>query len=224
MGDALGATLPFAVGIAASPFPIAAVILVLLGDDARRRGVAFAAGWTCGLLAIGGVMLLIGDASDAAGSDGAESTGSGIVKLLLGAVLLAGAALKWRGRPGPDDEPTMPGWMAAFETAPPARAFALAAALSANPKNLAFLFAATTTIAASAASSAEHAVALVVFILIAALGATAPLAAYVALGPRAPGVLAPVRVWLVRNNAVVIAVMFLIFGATLLGDGIAILA
>lgn len=224
MGDALGATLPFAAGIALSPFPIAAVILVLLSPNARRSGVAFAAGWICGLLVIGGLMLGLSDASEAAGSGGAESTLSGVVKLVLGAALLGAAARKWRRRPRPGDEPQMPRWMGAFESATPLRSFALAAGLSANPKNLAFLLAATATISASAATSAEQVATLVVFVLLASAGAVVPVVAYFAMGERAETAMPPVRDWMLRNNAAVLAVIFVIFGVKLVGDSIAILA
>ncbi len=224
MGDALGGTLPFAAGIALSPFPIAAVILVLLSPNARRSGVAFAAGWMGGLLVIGGLMLGLSDATEAAGSGGSESTLSGVVKLVLGAALLGAAARKWRERPGPGDEPQLPRWMRAFESATPPRSFALAAGLSANPKNLAFLLAATATISASSATFAEHVATLVVFVLLASAGAVVPVVAYFAMGERAETAMPPVRDWMLRNNAAVLATIFVIFGVKLVGDAVAILA
>ena len=44
MLDAIGQVIPLAVVVALSPVPIIAIIVVLLGADARRRGVALLAG------------------------------------------------------------------------------------------------------------------------------------------------------------------------------------
>ena len=55
MGDAIGEFLPMAVGVAISPIPIIAVILLLFGSRARRDGLAFLIGW---ILATGVVLAL----------------------------------------------------------------------------------------------------------------------------------------------------------------------
>jgi hypothetical protein len=44
MADAIGAVLGFAVGIAVSPLPVMAVVLVLLSERARANGPLFLAG------------------------------------------------------------------------------------------------------------------------------------------------------------------------------------
>jgi Sap, sulfolipid-1-addressing protein len=45
LGEAIGDLLPSAVGVALSPIPIVAVILMLGTPRARSNGPAFAAGW-----------------------------------------------------------------------------------------------------------------------------------------------------------------------------------
>ena len=56
----LGDLLPTAIGIALSPVPIAAVILMLFSSRARVNGPLFVLGWVVGLGVVGGGLLLLG--------------------------------------------------------------------------------------------------------------------------------------------------------------------
>ncbi|MFN3215858.1 MAG: GAP family protein [Acidimicrobiales bacterium] len=49
MGDAIGETLGYAVGIAVSPIPIAAVILMLFSSRARSNSLSFMVAWIAGI-------------------------------------------------------------------------------------------------------------------------------------------------------------------------------
>ncbi len=61
---------------------------------------------------------------------------------------------------------------------------------------------------------------MVTYAVIAALGVTAPLAVSIAMGSKSTAVLDEWKVWLSQNNAVVMAVLFTIFAAVLIGKGI----
>jgi len=52
MGEAIGAILTPAVGVALSPLPIVAVILMLFSAKARTNGPAFVLGWVIGLAGV----------------------------------------------------------------------------------------------------------------------------------------------------------------------------
>ena len=67
MGEAIGDTLPLAIGVALSPVPIIAIVLMLGTPRARSNGPAFALGWIAGLTVVGGVVLAL--ASDNAQAD-----------------------------------------------------------------------------------------------------------------------------------------------------------
>ena len=226
MGTAIGDILPLAIGIALSPLPIVAVVLVLFTPRARANGLAFLAGWAGGMLVVGGIVLVVSDATDAASDDGGESTLSGAVRLALGVGLLLLAVRSWRSRPPEGVEPELPRWMGALDTFTFPKSLATGAVLSSvNPKNLALLVAGVATISAAGLSGGEAAGVLVVFVLLASLSIAVPVGTYLALGrDRAEVVLTPTKDWLSRNNAAVLAILFLIFGAKLLGDGIRILS
>ena len=136
MGQAIGGSLALAVGIALSPIPIIAVVLMLTSRKARVNGPAFVLGWLIGLGIVGAIVLAVAGPAGASKS-GSPATWVSWVKIVLGVLLLLVAARQFRSRPRGGEEPHMPKWMTTIDKTTPLGAFGLAAALSgANPKNL----------------------------------------------------------------------------------------
>jgi len=54
--DVLGEVLQYAIGVAVSPVPIAAVIVILFTPKADTNAPAFLIGWILGMLAVGSVV------------------------------------------------------------------------------------------------------------------------------------------------------------------------
>src|SRR5690348_15401096 len=98
MLDAIGQVLAPAVGVAISPIPIIAVILMLFTPKASTNGPAFLVGWVVGLSAAAIVVFAVAGGADVA-SDSDSSSGLGWGKIVLGVVLLVMAVKQWRGRP-----------------------------------------------------------------------------------------------------------------------------
>jgi threonine/homoserine/homoserine lactone efflux protein len=224
LGAAIGDILGLAAGVAVSPLPIVAMILVLATPRGRVNGIVFGLGWLLGLAVLGAVVLAL--ASPADGADGGEPAAwTGWLKLLLGVLLLLLAARQWRGRPAPGSEPEMPKWMASINRLKPGGALGLGALLSAvNPKNGGLTIAAAATIAGAGLTGGEQAVVLAVFVLIGSAGVLAPLVVYLVAGEGAARTLDGWRTWAATHNAAVMAVLFLVFGFKLVGDGIAVLS
>ena len=150
--------------------------------------------------------------------------GSRTIKILLGVLLLALAAKQWRGRPADGVEPELPKWMAAIDSFTPVKSAGIAALLSGvNPKNLLLVVSAATTIAATEISGAEQAVAFGVFCLIGTIGVAIPVIVYFFLGDRAPALLGHMQTWMAKENSVIMAVIILVIGAKMLGDGLSAL-
>jgi threonine/homoserine/homoserine lactone efflux protein len=223
MGAAIGNILGLAAGVAVSPLPIVAMILVLATPRGRANGLLFGLGWVLGLVVLGAVVLALAGPADA--SEGGEPAAwTGWLKLLLGVLALLLAARQWRSRPAPGSQPEMPGWMASIDRLKPGGALGLGALLSAvNPKNAALTIAAAATIAAAGLPGGEQAVVLAVFVLIGSAGVLAPLVVYLVAGEGAARTLDSWKAWASAHNAAVMAVLFLIFGFKLAGDGIAVL-
>src|SRR3954447_3453002 len=121
MGQVVGDLLPLAVGVAISPIPIIAVVLMLLALKAGATSAAFLVGWVVGIAAVAAIFVLLAGTQDL-GSTENPSTTSSWVKLVLGVLLLGLAGRQWQGRPGPGTEPAMPKWMSTIDTFTPAKA------------------------------------------------------------------------------------------------------
>ena len=220
MGDAIGQVLTFSVGVALSPVPIIAVVLMLGTPRARSNGPAFIGGWLLGLAVVGTIVLVASSSADASES-GEPAEWLSVLKLVLGALLLLVALRQWRGRPRGDADAALPGWMRMIDRFKPQRAAALGVALSAiNPKNLLLTVGAAAAIAQTGAGTGQQAVALAVFVLIGTLGPGLPVAIYFLMGQRAAHMLDDLKNWMGHHNAAIMAVLCLVIGAKLIGDGI----
>jgi threonine/homoserine/homoserine lactone efflux protein len=223
MGAAIGDVLGLAAGVAVSPLPIVAIILLLATPRGRANGTLFAVGWLLGLSVLGAVVLLLAGPADPS-DDGQPASWTGWLELLLGVLLLLAAARQWRARPAEGAEPEMPKWMAGLDRLRPGQALGLGALLSAvNPKNGGLTIAAAASIAGAGLAGGQQAVALAVFVLIGSLGVLAPLVLYLVAAERAARTLDGWKTWAGDHNAAIMAVLFLVFGLKLVGDGIAVL-
>ncbi len=174
MGQAIGDLLPLAIGIAISPVPIIAVILMLITPQARSNGLAFLGGWVLGLAVVGAIVLIIANTAGIAESSGPSKTVSAI-KLILGLLLLVAAFRQWRKRPKAGEEAPLPKWMKALDGFTPGKALAAGALLSGvNPKNLILNATAAAGIAQAGLSGVEQTFALIVLVVVGSLGVTRP--------------------------------------------------
>ena len=221
MRQAIGNVLPLAIAAGLSPIPIIGVVLMLVTPRASGNSLMFVVGWLAGLAIVGVIGLTIASAAGAS-DNGAPSNGANTTQIVLGAVLVLMAGRRWRSRPKGDEEPEMPKWMSAVEDFGPLQAAGLGVALSAvNPKNLILTLGAATSIAATNISGADQAIAFAVYALIATIGVAAPVVIYFTMGTRAQPILDNLKTWLGRNNNTILAVILLLIGAKLIGQGVA---
>jgi threonine/homoserine/homoserine lactone efflux protein len=217
--QAIGELLPSAVGVALSPLPIVAVILMLGTDRARSNGPAFALGWIAGLVIVSVIVLLV--AGDADQPDSTTSTSISWLQVGLGVVFLAMAGREWRSRPRDGEETEMPRWLATVDAFTPAKSLGLGVGLSAiNPKNLALTAAAAASIAQAGLSGGETVVPVAGFVVIASATVAGPVVFYLLAADRAAGPLASLQEFMSRHNTVIMIVVLLILGAKLLGQGL----
>jgi Sap, sulfolipid-1-addressing protein len=219
VGAAIGGTLPFALGVALSPIPIIAVVLMLTTQRARVNGTVFIAGWLAGLAVAGAIALSIAGPADAS-SSGAPATWVSWLKVVLGAALLLIAALQFRNRPRKGDRVELPKWMDRVDQIKPLPAAGLGVLSGLNPKNLLLVAAAAAAIAQTGISGGEQAIAYLVFALLGTLGVGTPVGIYFTMGARSEKPLSELKDWMAQNNAVIMAVICLIIGVKLIGDAI----
>ena len=213
MREAIGEILPLAVGVALSPLPIVAVVLMLVTPRARVNGPAFVVGWLVGLAVVGAVVLLAASGADAS-VEGEPATWVGILTIVLGVLALLIALRQWRGRPHGDEEPPAPKWMGAIDRF--AAQKALAAGVPAlgreSPRTSCSPSDAGTAIAHTGIDGGEQAVAYAVFTILGTVGVAAPVVIFFALGDRAGPLLARLKDWMEHNNATIMAVLLAVIG------------
>jgi threonine/homoserine/homoserine lactone efflux protein len=220
MGQAIGGMLPAAVGVALSPLPIVAVVLMLATRGGNVNGSAFVAGWWLGLAIVGAIVLSVSSGAGAT-SQGKPATWVSTLELVLGLLLLLVAMRLWRGRPHGAEDPPTPKWMGALDGFGPLKALGAGVVFSAaNPKNLLLAIAGAAAIAQTGIPGGQQAVAWIVFIVIASIGVAAPVVLSLALGERSRDLLDHLKGWMAHNNAVIMAVLMLVIGAKLIGDAI----
>jgi threonine/homoserine/homoserine lactone efflux protein len=219
MGAVLGDLLPLALGVAISPIPIIAVILMLLSAHAARDSIGFLLGWLVGIVVVtGAVLVLVGQAK---GSSGQPSTLSSVLKIVFGGLLLLLALKQWRSRPKAGATGAMPKWMGAIESFTFPRSVGLGLLLSAaNPKNLLMCLGAGTTIGAAQLSVGGEVGSVAVFTALACSTVAIPVVIYLVARERMAGPLRELHAWLTQNNATVMAVLLLVIGVVLVGKGI----
>ncbi len=215
LAEVIGAVLPHAVGIALSPVPVIAVVLLLMSPRARTAAPVFLLGWIVGVSVLAVVASLL---SEVTTPEGAAGTPAAVTRIVLGALLLA-LAVRTLRRPGGDD--ALPGWMAAVDSLPLARAFALAAALAAlNPKNIGLGLAAADALSSNGAPLATTAAGDVAFVLVASASVGLPVLLQVLAPSRTAVPLQRLKKWLVAYNNVVVGTLLVVFGMIIVGNGI----
>lgn len=220
MGQAIGQILGLAVGVAISPVPVIALILMLFSKRAASNSLAFLSGWILGLVVVAAIVLTLGiqDRGDDADS-------GGWVKLLIGVLFVFLGVKQWRSRPAEGAEPEMPAWMASIDEFSAPKALAMGALLSGvNPKNLGLTIAAASAIGSFGLSNGEQFTVAAVYVVLASITLIVPVVGYLAARDAMTPVLDGMKTWLLANNATVMAVLFVVLGAKVLGDGISILS
>ncbi|MCD2441075.1 GAP family protein [Agromyces sp. SYSU K20354] len=220
MTGVLGDILPLAIGVAISPIPIIAAILMLLSPQAKGTSVGFLIGWVLGIVVAVTVFTLLSSIIPEQDPDAAKPI-AGTIKIILGVLLLLLAMRQWRSRPKAGEEPPMPKWMSAIDGMNAGRGLLLGFVLAAvNPKNLLLGAAAGVSIGTGGLAVGESTIAILVFTLIAAASVAIPVIAYLVASARMAGPLESLRHWLVHNNATVMAVLLLVIGFAVIGKGI----
>jgi threonine/homoserine/homoserine lactone efflux protein len=210
---------PQAIGMAASPLPLIAVLLIILSPNGRGRSTAFAAGRVFAVLA---TVLAVAALSDVATQGSGGTRLGAALRLVLGVVFLVLALSKFRSRPKGDAEQKTPAWMQALDRMKPAKALRAGFLVTAaNPKELIFGIAAGVVIGSSTLPLGTVAAAALLYTGIATITVVGPVVAYLIIGTPVRGALDPVRTWLVRYYNVIIAVVLVIIGAVMIGKGLA---
>jgi len=220
MRTVIGEVLPLAVVVTVSPLNIVAAILLLFSRRPVLHASCYLAGFAVGVAAVVGALAAVAGAGDLS-TDSQRSRGASGLLLALGIVLLVVAVRKFRSRPAPGETTPLPSWMDGISGFGPWRSLVAGLTVgAANPKNIAVGLASAIAIATAGLAAGQAVGVVAVYTVVASLGVALPIVVMVILGDRADEVLRGWQAWLGRNNAAMMAVLYLVFGVLLVGKGI----
>lgn len=204
-----------AMAIALSPLAIMPAILMLSTARPKVTGWTFLGGWLAGLLALTGAFSLLAGIIEF--YQGTPIWASWL-RLLLGVALVAFGVKKWLSRKNAAGSPE---WMAQIASYDGGQALKTGLLLTAaNPKVLVFCAAAGMAIGSSELGLGAGVWLSVAFALTAAATVILPVVAYAVSGEAMAGPLERLKRWLERNNAALMAALFLVLGVLLAVKGI----
>lgn len=216
----IGDILPLALGVAISPIPIIAAILMLLSPKARVTSVGFLLGWVIGITAAVTAFTVLSSVLPAEDPDASRPIRAAI-QLLLGVVLFVLAFGQWRKRPKVGEEPQLPTWMKAIDTISFPAAFGLGFLLSAlNPKNFVMSAGAGTDIGGAELAVGSTAVVIAIYVILGASTVLVPVLGYLIAADAFRAPLDSLRSWLAAQNTVIMAVLLVVLGTSAIGKGL----
>ena len=223
MIEALRAALTEATGIAISPIPIIAIILMLISARARINAPLFVLGWVSGLVLTTSIgYFLIGARNSGSDSSGPSDL-SLMLKLVFGLLFAYLAIMQFRKRPRPGVEAHEPKLFSMIDTLPVFAALGLGVALAAlNVKNLPLALSAGASMAGVDIGDGSAVVVILLFSLIGSLTLILPTVIVLMLGDRVRSQITDLKDWLLRHNAAIMVTLFTILAAKSISGGLAL--
>ena len=219
LADAIGGMLPAIMAIALTPIQLVGIVIVLGGPRGRAAGPAFLMGWLAALAIVTVAAVLLIEKLGEGGRAGTPLVHW--LQIAVGVVALSMALRLWWTRPQDDAEPATPKWLASLGQAGPMRAFAVGASMvAANPKILALVLAAMTSLAYLTLSFRQVTAVTIIFVLLASSPVIALVVAHAVGGPGTASRIEGIKRFMIRNNSVILMVVFAMLGMSVLGNGV----
>ena len=219
--EALGISLPLALGIAAAPWAIIALMILLLTPRAVSNAYAFLVAWYSGLMLVGiAVLISPGLINDA----GEPSRLMGWIRLGMGAVFLIFSLFLFRKIPKGKEQQTIPKWIERVDAFGFFQASMIGLFMSTlNLKNSSMAVVGAASIGRQGLSSSQEIVTLLLFCLIASIGVLIPHTIFLLFRKNAELIFGKIKVWILKNRVLVLLLILIIFGGTSLYKGLMII-
>lgn len=214
--------LPSAIGIALSPMPIIALIIILFSKRARVNGLAFAVGWIVTIAVTSLLLIVILSGGDVV------STNSDnfkiiivIIRIALGLFMLYIAFEKFIKRPRNGEKVIMPKWMESVESFGLIQSVGTAILLGTiNLKNVPLMIVAVPEILTSTTFGGSSIENWIFFAGISVSSVVLIILVYFLAGKQAKKILRTLKEWLIVNNNLIMCWLFLILGIATLYKGL----
>jgi hypothetical protein len=181
--------LPLALGVAASPVPVAAVIILLLTKRARPNSLVFVAAWIAGnTVAITVAILFAGRITEP--KVGMDFPAEGLGLALIGVMLAAAAVVSRRARMRRPDQGNPPAWLGAVDNLSSWGGAVVAFSnATTSPKNIALALSAGLVINKAAQPFASQTAEALFYVAVASTSIVIPVALFFVGGQRAVEIL-----------------------------------
>lgn len=211
-------SLPIALGIAASPGPILALMLLLMTPKAISNSYSFLLGWFLGLMLVG-VLILQSPVLNA--STLGPTLVSGWIRISLGILFLLLSLFLMTNIPKKGEVAAPPKWLEKLDSLGFFQVLIIGFVFSGpNVKNSAMVATGAVSIGEAGLSSHQELIVLILFCLIASLGVLLPHTIFLFFRDSAESVFGKMRVWLLRNRALILMIVLVVFGGLWLYRGI----
>jgi len=218
MLNAFSLSLPIALGVAASPMTILALMILLMTPRALPNAYSFLLGWFIGLFLVGGLVLMSPGLNEYTSG---PTPVSGWIRIGLGSLFFLISIIISKNLPKKGQVTAPPRWMEKVDTYGPFQAMNVGLFLSIlNLKNAAMVASGAVVIAAGGLSSVQEVILLLIFCFIASMGVLFPVAIYLLFRNVVEAVFAKMKVWLQRYSTLILMIVLIVFGGWSLYRGI----
>ena len=219
--EALGISLPLALGIAAAPWAIITLMILLLTPRAVTNAYAFLIGWFIGLILVGIVVI---NSPGLMNDSGEPSRLMGWIRLGMGTVFLVFSFFLFKKIPKGRDQQTIPKWIEKVDSFGIFHASGIGFFHSTlNLKNSSMVVVGAAAIGRHGLNSGQEIVALLLFSLIASLGVLTPLTIFLLFRKNTELIFGKIKIWILKNRVLVLLLILIIFGGISLYKGIMII-
>ena len=218
MFNAFSTSLPIAIGVAASPMTILALMILLMTPRALPNGYSFLLGWFIGLFLVGGIVLFSPGLNHYTSG---PTPVAGWIRIGLGSLFLLISILILKDLPQKGKAKAPPRWMEKVDSYGPKQALNVGLFLSIlNFKNAAMVASGAVVIDAEGLSSWSELILLLIFCFVASLGVLIPVAIYLLFRDAVETIFAKMKIWLQRYSSLILMIVLIVFGGWSLYRGI----
>jgi len=219
--DAFQISWPMALGIALSPTPVLAVIVLLMTPQAKSSAPSFLTGWILGILVVGTFIIFL---PGVVASHGGLSDTTGIVKTILGFVLIISAIPIWIKRPKSSDAFKVPKIFQGIDKFGRGKSF-MAGILSSGLSIKIIALTASGAAHIDTTDLVDHIETLVgvfLFSLVASFTLILPIIVYFIAPEKMDQFNVKFKTWLIKHYTIILVTMLLVFGLVLIYIGLKI--
>ena len=218
MFHAFSISLPIALGIAASPGPILALMILLMTPRAIPNSYSFLLGWFIVLMLVGTLFLHSPGLNEFSGD---PTLLSGWIRISLGSSFLLYSLFIAKDIPKKGEAVAPPKWLGKVDSYGLVHALIIGFIFSGpNIKNAAMVATGAASIHGEGLSSFQELIVLILFCFFASLGVLLPHSIFLLFRDNAESVFAKMKIWLLRNRVLILMLVLIIFGSLSLYRGI----